>query len=152
MATVMAIEYVIVGGFGSQIHGAHRQTYDVDLVPKTTTENAGRLAAALREPNARLRVAGMTDEEARQLPVVVDAATIDAFGSTTWSTDAGPLDGGVPGSTGLPHRERRTKSAAADARRTPSAIRERLFECFPLLVAAVHGEIVLATDLAHQRP
>lgn len=85
------VEYVVVGGFGSQIHGTHRQTYDLDLVPRSTAENAERLAGALRELNARPRVAGMTDEEARQLPVVVDAATVQALGSTTLTTDAGPL-------------------------------------------------------------
>lgn len=86
------VEFVIVGGFGSQIHGADRQTFDIDLVPSSAPQNDERLAAALREMNARLRVAGMTDEEARQLPVVIDTATIRAFGSTTWNTDAGPLD------------------------------------------------------------
>jgi hypothetical protein len=34
----------------------------------------------------------MTDDEARQLPIVIDGATLRAFGSTTWMTDAGPLD------------------------------------------------------------
>lgn len=34
----------------------------------------------------------MTDEEVRQLPVRVDAATLESFGSSTWMTDAGPLD------------------------------------------------------------
>ena len=34
----------------------------------------------------------MTDEEAKQLPVQLEAATLDAFGSSTWMTDAGPLD------------------------------------------------------------
>lgn len=34
----------------------------------------------------------MTDEEAKQLPVQLDAATLVAFGSSTWMTDAGPLD------------------------------------------------------------
>lgn len=82
----------MVGGFGSQLHGADRATYDIDFVPSTATENEERLAAALSELDARLRVAGMTDEEARQLPVVIDAATLRAFGSTTWTTDAGPLD------------------------------------------------------------
>jgi hypothetical protein len=58
--------------------------------PKTSTscrarlgENLERLAGALRELGARLRVAGMTDEEARQLPVVLDGPTLAAFGSTT---------------------------------------------------------------------
>jgi predicted nucleotidyltransferase len=86
------VEYVIVGGFGSQVHGALRQTYDLDVVSSTAADNAERLASALRDLNARLRVAGMTDEEARQLPVIIDAETIRAFGSTTWNTDAGPLD------------------------------------------------------------
>lgn len=34
----------------------------------------------------------MSDDEARQLPVRLDAATLAAFGSSTWMTDAGPLD------------------------------------------------------------
>jgi predicted nucleotidyltransferase len=34
----------------------------------------------------------MSDEEARKLPVVIDGATLAAFGSTTWATDAGPID------------------------------------------------------------
>jgi len=55
-------------------------------------ENLDRLAAALRELDARLRVVGMSDDEARQLPVRLDAATLAAFGTSTWMTDAGPLD------------------------------------------------------------
>jgi hypothetical protein len=34
----------------------------------------------------------MTDEEARQLPVRVDATTLRSFGSSTWTTDAGAID------------------------------------------------------------
>ena len=86
------VDYVLVGGFGSQLHGARRQTFDLDVVPATTADNHERLANALRELGARLRVAGLTDDEARQLPVIIDAATLHAFGSTTWTTDAGPLD------------------------------------------------------------
>jgi len=86
------VDYVMVGGFASQLHGARRQTYDIDFVPAATEANDDRLASALRELDARLRVAGLTDEEARQLPVTIDAATLRAFGSTTWTTDAGPLD------------------------------------------------------------
>ena len=55
-------------------------------------DNLDRLAAALRDLGARLRVGGMSDDEARQLPIVIDGATLAAFGSTTWSTDAGPID------------------------------------------------------------
>jgi hypothetical protein len=42
-----SVEYVIVGGFGSQVQGATRQTIDLDLVPSTTADNIDRLAAAL---------------------------------------------------------------------------------------------------------
>lgn len=86
------VEYLLVGGFAAQAHGALRQTRDLDVVPSTTEDNFERLAAALRDLSARLRVGGMTDDEARQLPVVVDVATLRSFGSSTWTTDAGPLD------------------------------------------------------------
>ena len=61
-----------------------------------------RLAAALRELGARLRVGGMSDEAARKLPVIVDAATLRSFVSSTWSTDAGPADvlGDLPAAGG----------------------------------------------------
>ena len=86
------VDYVLVGGLGAQAHGTSRATFDIDFVPAATEENWERLAAALRDLGARLRVAGMTDEEARQLPVSLDAATLRSFGSSTWMTDAGPLD------------------------------------------------------------
>jgi len=34
----------------------------------------------------------MSDDEARQLPVQLDGATLAWFGSSTWLTDAGPID------------------------------------------------------------
>jgi hypothetical protein len=86
------VEYLVVGGLGARAHGATRPTQDIDFVPSSTGENLDRLAGALRELGARLRVAGMSDEQARQLPVVVDGATLAAFGSTTWATDAGSVD------------------------------------------------------------
>lgn len=46
----------------------------------------------MRELNARLRVAGMTDQEARQLPVRIDSDTLADLSITTWMTDAGPFD------------------------------------------------------------
>ena len=86
------VEYVLVGGLGARAHGATRPTEDVDVVPRSSGENLDRLAAALRELGARLRVGGMSDDEARQLPVVIDGATLAAFGSSTWATDAGSID------------------------------------------------------------
>lgn len=86
------VDYVLVGGLGARAHGATRPTGDIDLVPGGDAGNLGRLAAALLELNARLRVGGMSDDEARQLPVQLDAETLRSFGSSTWMTDAGPID------------------------------------------------------------
>lgn len=86
------VELVVVGGVAARAHGASRQTTDIDCVPSRDFGNLQRLAAALISLNARLRVAGMSDDEARLLPVRLDAETLAAFGSSTWTTDAGPLD------------------------------------------------------------
>ena len=86
------VDYVLVGGVAARAHGASRSTADIDCVPDTDPANLDRLAAALKELGARLRVAGMSDEEARRLPVRLDALTLAGFGSSTWMTDAGPLD------------------------------------------------------------
>ena len=86
------VDYVLVGGVAARVHGAERVTADIDCVPAADEENLRRLADALVELGARLRVGGMSDEEARQLPLRLDAVTLAAFGSSTWTTDAGPLD------------------------------------------------------------
>lgn len=86
------VDYVLVGGVAARVHGAGRATADIDCVPATDEDNLQRLADALTDLGARLRVGGMSDEEARQLPLSLDAATLAAFGSSTWTTDAGPLD------------------------------------------------------------
>lgn len=86
------VEYLLVGGLAARAHGAQRQTADVDCVPNTTEDNLARMASALVELNGRLRVGGLSDDEARQLPVTIDAQTLLSFGSSTWMTDAGPFD------------------------------------------------------------
>ncbi len=74
------------------MHGAVRPTRDFDSLPATSKENLDRLAAAMRELNARLRVEGMTDEESRSLPLPIDAESLARMDISTWRTDAGDLD------------------------------------------------------------
>jgi hypothetical protein len=102
-----AVACIVVGGYGAQLHGASRLTTDLDLVADFDRENLRRLAAAMRELNARARVEGY-----------VDPATIEASKSlvhedflagieiSTWDTDAGPLDvlRNIPDATGVGQR------------------------------------------------
>jgi len=86
------VEYLLVGGMAARFHGATRTTRDVDVVPRSDAENLDRLAAALRDLGAFLRVGGMTDDEAKALPVVLDAEALGRMEISTWRTDAGDLD------------------------------------------------------------
>ena len=85
------VEYLMVGGVAAIGYGAERPTEDADCVVRRERSNFDRLAGALGELHARLRVGGMTDAEARTLPVQIDATTLDLAGMSTWMTDAGPL-------------------------------------------------------------
>jgi len=69
-------------------------------------ENLSRLAAALRELHARLRISGLSDEESAALPVQVDAILDQQTDFSNWRTDAGDLDvmKALPGPDGAPRR------------------------------------------------
>lgn len=86
------VHYLLIGGLGATLYGAERVTKDIDLLPQTDSQNLANLAAALRELGAFLRVGGLSDEEARALPVVIDAHSLAATEVSTWRTDAGDLD------------------------------------------------------------
>jgi hypothetical protein len=86
------VEYLIVGGAAGYAYGAERPTGDEDCVVRRERANLDRLAGALRELHARLRVGGMTDAEAQTLPVRIDGTTLDRAGMSTWMTEAGPFD------------------------------------------------------------
>lgn len=86
------VDYLVVGGSVATLYGATRVTRDLDCFPDATVENLERLAGAMRELNARLRVAGLSDSEAKQLPTQLDAATFRQLQISTWRTDAGELD------------------------------------------------------------
>ena len=47
------IDYVVIGGVATQVHGHRRTTMDLDLTPDPDPENLRRLGAALAELEAR---------------------------------------------------------------------------------------------------
>ncbi len=86
------VQYLLVGGVAALLHGAHRPTLDFDLLPRSDEENLNRLAAALVELDAYLRVGGLTDDEARSLPTVIDGRSLRGMEISTWRTAAGDVD------------------------------------------------------------
>ena len=92
------VEYLFVGGIAARAYGARRPTYDVDCMPEPSRENLDRLAAAMRDLHARLRVEGLSDEEAALLPVQITGSTLVRMEVSTWRTDGGDLDvlAGIP--------------------------------------------------------
>jgi len=82
------VRYVVIGGFAGNLLGAPLNTNDLDICYERTSENMDRLAAALIELRATLRVAGMDED----LPFVLDGRTLAAGDSFTFDTDAGALD------------------------------------------------------------
>ena len=108
------VEYLLVGGVAATAYGAERETEDADCVVRRERANLERLAAALRELHARLRIARLSDEEAKQLKVQLDGVMLENAGNSTWTTDAGPFDvlADLKDSTGrsVPYEELITRS------------------------------------------
>jgi hypothetical protein len=61
------VDYLLVGGIAARQYGATRPTGDLDCLARFDRDNLTRLAAALRELNARLRAEGLSDAESIQL-------------------------------------------------------------------------------------
>ncbi|MGI8983636.1 MAG: hypothetical protein ACR2HM_03745 [Acidimicrobiales bacterium] len=82
------VGYVVIGGLASEFLGAAIGTNDIDICYERTPENMNRLAAALSDLHARLRVVGVDEE----LPFILDGRTLAAGDSFTFVSDAGDLD------------------------------------------------------------
>lgn len=82
------VRYVVIGGLASEILGAPIVTADTDICYERSRENMERLAAALAQLGAKLRVATVGED----LPFLLDATTLAAGDSFTFTTDAGPVD------------------------------------------------------------
>lgn len=82
------VVYVLIGGLAALFHGSPFPTEDADIAPADDSDNLARLAAALRELNARIR----TESDSEGVAFVCDARTLAS--AQTWNlvTDAGDLD------------------------------------------------------------
>ena len=79
------VEFVAVGGFAALRHGAQRVTKDVDLCVRWSPENLERVAAALLELHARLKVD-------TYIEVPIDAVLLGRMEVATWRTRSGDVD------------------------------------------------------------
>lgn len=82
------VDYVIVGGYAAQLHGATRPTTDIDVTPSTTPDNLDRLARALRDLRAGIRVDDLPDG----LPFDTSAEALRGVRMLNLRTPHGDLD------------------------------------------------------------
>lgn len=83
---------VLVGGVALIVQGVTHFTNDIDLCYRRDDENVERLVRALTPVHPRLRVEGLSDEQARALPFQFDARTLRATEMLTLRTDIGDVD------------------------------------------------------------
>jgi hypothetical protein len=89
------VDYVVIGGVAGRLVGSPAITRDLDICYARDETNLEALAAVLRGLHARLR--GVDPD----VPFRMDARSLRAGDSFTFSTDAGDLDVlGTPSGTG----------------------------------------------------
>lgn len=81
------VRFIVVGAFSAVVQGGPLPTYDLDVTPAPDLDNLDRLAEALRELNARLRV-----PSGDPIPFPVDTKMLEQATAWTLMTEAGPLD------------------------------------------------------------
>ena len=80
------VDFVLVGGMAGTARGSAYVTLDVDIAYERSRPNLERLADALRELDATLRGAPA------DLPLALDAKTLENGANFTFDTRHGPLD------------------------------------------------------------
>lgn len=115
------VEYVVIGGVAAQTHGQTRMTNDIDLIPSPEPANLDRLAAALRELDARVLNPG--EEDLRVTAAMLPRATIWQF-----STRHGDIDviHEAPGAAEFSELRRRALVVELGSLRVPVAGRDDL--------------------------
>jgi hypothetical protein len=82
------VEYVLVGGLAATLHGSSALTNDADICPDPSPENRARLAAALRDMNARIR----TEADPDGIPLAADADFLRRMQLVNLTTRYGDFD------------------------------------------------------------
>lgn len=97
------VDFVLIGGYGTNLHGAARLTYDVDLIVEQSAENLDRAADTLNDLEWRFRVENMTDAEMLEVAGRDAVITGDQLRNrtSTFTTEYGDLDVGAA----IPTRE-----------------------------------------------
>jgi hypothetical protein len=124
--------YVVIGGLAAELRGSPYVTRDVDVTPARTRANYTRLAAALRELDAKIRVPDM----AEPLTIPLDQRTFEQGTTWTFVTKHGYLDIAL-----LPDGTR----GYDDLRR--SATREQITDTVTISVAAL-ADVIRSKEAA----
>lgn len=82
------VQFVVIGGVAARLHDTGHATIDIDVCPAADEENLDRLAKALRQLDARLRVEGEPDG----IPFDPHPASLRQVTTMTLITTNGPLD------------------------------------------------------------
>jgi hypothetical protein len=82
------VRYVLIGGLAATLHGSPLRTGDADICPARDPENIERLAAALRELQARIRTA----DTAAGVAFACDARFLGQMELLNLTTACGDLD------------------------------------------------------------
>jgi hypothetical protein len=82
------VDYVLIGGLAAVLHGSALVTNDADICPSRSVESLERLAAALRELDARIRSASEIDG----VDFACDADSLSRVQTLNLQTAAGQFD------------------------------------------------------------
>jgi hypothetical protein len=124
--------YVVIGGLAAELRGSPYATVDVDVTPARTRENFVKLAAALTELQAKLRIPDMDEP----LEVPLDEHSFEHATTWTYVTKHGYLDVAL-----LPDGTR----GYDDLRR--GATREQLTDSLNISVAAL-ADVIRSKEAA----
>lgn len=107
------VDFVVIGGYALELWDvAVPPTVDVDITPETSRANLGRLAEALNEMNARIRIS-------KSDPLVVPGGfTVELIEQVTilnLVTDHGPLDIALTPAGTDGYRDLRKRSVAFES-------------------------------------